>query len=359
MNKKTIQTPIRPSRTRHVLTCAALSALVILPCFPVRGAAILWSAPATIAGNTDVSTTGTGIIAYTFGTAATVNTVTFTAVSSTTSAPGLTMSGWGTHNGTAFTSGATPFASLSTAYKNILVGADYLSGTGPVTLTLTGLTIGHNYAVQYWCSDPRSGIFRTNTLSSAGGNSVSLAENLALSDGGMGQYSVGTFTADGTAQQAFTITGSGAANTQINAVQLRDLGASTTTVTPTFSLAAGMYYGAQTVTILSEPGATIFYTTNGANPTNTSAVYSGAITLPANTSLTLKAYATNSAKADSAIASAAYTTVLLPAAMAPAVYGSRPGTPFLLYLAAAQIGSNRLWAATGCRRVCSSTPPTV
>jgi alpha-galactosidase len=35
------------------------------------------------------------------------------------------------------------------------------------------------------------------------------------------------------------------------------------------------------------------------------------------------------------------------AAMAPAVYGSRPGTQFLLYLAAAGIGGNRSWTATG------------
>jgi alpha-galactosidase len=34
-------------------------------------------------------------------------------------------------------------------------------------------------------------------------------------------------------------------------------------------------------------------------------------------------------------------------AMAPAVYGSRPGTPFLLYLAAAGIDDNRTWTATG------------
>ncbi len=46
--------------------------------------------------------------------------------------------------------------------------------------------------------------------------------------------------------------------------------------TPTFTPAAGTYSTAQSVTISdATPGATIYYTTNGATPTTASAVYGG------------------------------------------------------------------------------------
>jgi alpha-L-fucosidase 2 len=284
----------------------------------LRAASIAWSPPVTIAGDTDVSTAGASVFAYTFGTAATVNGVAFTAVTSTTSAPGLTMSGWGTQNSSAFNTGSAPFANLSSAYRNILVGADYISAKTTVTLTLTGLTVGNTYALQCWFSDPRSSNLYTNDLSSPGGNIVHVLENATFVTGGLGQYAMGTFTADATTQ-AFTITGAGVTpNTQLNALQLRNCGLSTTTLTPTCSPAAGAYFGPQTVTPLSEAGSTVFYTTDGSNPTNTAShgpvgTGSASVSLPCPaSSVTLKAYATNSAKADSALATAVYTTVAAP-----------------------------------------------
>ena len=81
-----------------------------------------------------------------------------------------------------------------------------------------------------------------------------------------------------------------------------------TVATPTFSIAAGTYYGAQTVAIKdATAGATIYYTTNGAGPTTASAKYTAAITVSA--SETIKAIATDSILKTSAVASAAYTIV--------------------------------------------------
>ncbi len=75
---------------------------------------------------------------------------------------------------------------------------------------------------------------------------------------------------------------------------------------PEFSLAAGSYEGAQSVEITcATDGATIYYTTNGSDPTTSSAVYSTAIPVTANT--TIKAYAVKADLDDSQIAEAAYT----------------------------------------------------
>ena len=76
--------------------------------------------------------------------------------------------------------------------------------------------------------------------------------------------------------------------------------------TPTFSLAAGAYTGAQTLTLAdSVAGAQIYYTTDGTTPTKASTLYSGAITVSA--SETVKAIAIDGGRSSSAVASAAYT----------------------------------------------------
>jgi len=95
-------------------------------------------------------------------------------------------------------------------------------------------------------------------------------------------------------------------------------GAVTATATPSFSPAAGGYIGAQSVTISSDAGSTIFYTTDGSNPTNSVTRISGpsplsGIPVPVNTLETIQACATNSGTGISAVASATYGTVATPA----------------------------------------------
>jgi hypothetical protein len=76
--------------------------------------------------------------------------------------------------------------------------------------------------------------------------------------------------------------------------------------TPAFSLAAGSYSGAQSVTISdSSPGATIYYTIDGSTPTTGSNVYSSSVSVSATE--TVKAVATAPEYAKSAVATAAYT----------------------------------------------------
>lgn len=76
--------------------------------------------------------------------------------------------------------------------------------------------------------------------------------------------------------------------------------------TPVFSVKAGTYQTAQTVTITDgTSGATIYYTTNGETPSSASAKYTGAIKVAA--SETLQAIAVAPGHSNSAVASAAYT----------------------------------------------------
>ena len=75
--------------------------------------------------------------------------------------------------------------------------------------------------------------------------------------------------------------------------------------TPTFSIAAGTYTTAQSVTLNdSAGGATIYYTTNGTAPTTASTKYSGAVTIGANE--TLEAIAVQSGYTNSTTATATY-----------------------------------------------------
>ncbi len=102
--------------------------------------------------------------------------------------------------------------------------------------------------------------------------------------------------------------------------------AATTVATPTFSVAAGTYSTAQTVSIAdATAGSTIYYTTNGAGPTTSSAKYTSAIKVSANE--TIKAIATAPNLKTSAEGQASYvikaTTVATPTfSVAPGTYSA-------------------------------------
>jgi len=84
------------------------------------------------------------------------------------------------------------------------------------------------------------------------------------------------------------------------------------TATPTFSPAAGTYTSPQMVTISdATAGATIYYTIDGTTPTTTSTKYTS--TIAVNSTETIKAIATTTGFANSAVATATYT-INLPAA---------------------------------------------
>ncbi len=92
--------------------------------------------------------------------------------------------------------------------------------------------------------------------------------------------------------------------------------------TPTFSVPAGTYTSAQSVTISdATAGATFYYTTDGTTPTTSSTKFTGAITV--SSSETLKAIATASGYSNSAVATAAYV-INVPANPVPVMSSMSP-----------------------------------
>ena len=80
---------------------------------------------------------------------------------------------------------------------------------------------------------------------------------------------------------------------------------------PVFGLAGGTYNGAQSVAIsCATAGAAIHYTLDGTTPTSASQTYSAPIAIPA--SKTIRAIATKSLLADSAVVTSAYTIIFGP-----------------------------------------------
>lgn len=215
---------------------AALLLLAVVCCWPGRvQAGIVWNGAVTIAGDTDVITNGVAIYAYDWaGGNQTVNGVTFAGTSSTSGASpnlGLAVSVGGiNNNGTAFGStAAAPFTGLSAAYQGLLKGGDYASSGGALfTVTLNDLVPGDEYLVQVWVNDDRSGE-ETRTETAGGSNAVVLAYNFIQAAGGVGQYAVGVFTV-ATTNQSFTLLG--AASTQLNALQVRNVTAGYTPPPP-------------------------------------------------------------------------------------------------------------------------------
>ncbi|MBR1923470.1 MAG: chitobiase/beta-hexosaminidase C-terminal domain-containing protein, partial [Paludibacteraceae bacterium] len=141
----------------------------------------------------------------------------------------------------------------------------------------------------------------------------------------VGTYKAGTWTGN-SKEVVFTIGGT-SGHRRIAAITVTYEEALPSAAAPTFSPAAGTYFDAQNVTITSETaGATIYYTTDGTEPTTSSNVYSEPIAV--STDMTIKAIAVIDGLDNSAVATAEY-------AMGP-VFAS------LEALAAADLTSNTM-----------------
>ena len=116
----------------------------------------------------------------------------------------------------------------------------------------------------------------------------------------------------------------------------KKVGGASACSTPTFSPGAGALISAKNVTISCDTeGATIYYTTNGDDPTTSSDVYSSPIAVSANT--TIKAIAAKDGFNNSSIASAEYTFPTTTYNTIAELVSAAPTEPVILNLTNAQV----------------------
>jgi hypothetical protein len=231
-----------------------ISVIVVAGCFFFVGfaepgavasaAVIAWGSAQNISGDSDVSTTGTLLYAYNFGSSSvastTVNGVTFApfALPQISPDPGVAVTVGDVsisefpaflEGNFTYSSAIAPYINLSAAYRNLLASGATAAEPGTMTLALGGLTPGQTYDFQWW-SNNSTDIDNWSTTTAAATNSVTLSANTSGSqsgpgpgvDGGIGQYAVGTFTADNTSL-SITFNGPTLSSSQplINGFQLR------------------------------------------------------------------------------------------------------------------------------------------
>jgi hypothetical protein len=192
---------------------------------PVEAAVINWDSPVTIAGASDVVTAGTLYASANFGPGsnATVNGVVFDAfpVSGTSSTVGnitLTSSALSGFTYSPPSTTTSPYVDLPLDYRNILTPFAY-TDIQSQQATVSGLTIGGTYAIQFWVQDPRAEFgARTVTV-----GSQTLDVNTTDANGGLGQWVLGQFIADATTQSFNVGPGPGGPSpaTYANAMQVR------------------------------------------------------------------------------------------------------------------------------------------
>ena len=231
-----------------------------------HAAIITWSAATYISGNSDVSTTGTLVVARNFGgtgvPSATVNGVTFLpfAVDGTTNSFTVGNAKLSTPSaGDPIQPAATAtFQALSAQYTTLLTTATTLKADRQYTLTLSGLTVGQAYQFQVWVNNSTRGYpgptsvlgdafnFPT-TVGDGLGNNVSLYAGDNGIGGGPngtnraptpGQFAIGTFTAD-LVTQSFTLQ-NGEISGWVNGFQLRTIPAAAAVVPEPGSALAGL-----------------------------------------------------------------------------------------------------------------------
>ncbi|HSZ58215.1 MAG TPA: PEP-CTERM sorting domain-containing protein [Tepidisphaeraceae bacterium] len=206
-----------------------------------NGGQITWSGQSLIAGDSDVSTQGTLVYAYSLGDNVTpvVNGVTFTPAVSNDGSPNFDYADTHVllHNYTQYTGfGAPSNITPGSQYANLLSSAGYAPNAGNDMVFTLSVTPGSSYLLQVWANDARGdhvGSIETLTDSS-GGAPGGLTIGEAYPTGFGGTFITGTFTAD-SSLETITIDGS-VDEQQINAFQLRN-------VTPTPEPASGLLFG--------------------------------------------------------------------------------------------------------------------
>jgi hypothetical protein len=203
-------------------------------------AQVSWGSAQNITGASDVSTQGSLLYAYNIGgtgvSGTTVNTVTFSPYEFPNDSSNTVNNGdiAFTENPSILTSynnlGALSgnFSTLSSDYQTLLASGGSAGAPSQIEVRLMGLTIGQDYLVQWWSNDSSymfGGWFGSTTASNiSDSSSVTLDTNVSNTAGALGQYAIGTFTAN-VDEALFLLNGSGGFENLplINAIQVRNI----------------------------------------------------------------------------------------------------------------------------------------
>lgn len=153
-----------------------------------------------------------------------------------------------------------------------------------------------------------SGLVYNTSTAVASGASVAEGDKVTLTATPASGYAFTGWTVEGTEASLFSTSTNPTTFTMgtANATVTANFEASSTVVNPTFTVPEGTYNEAQSVEInCPTDGATIYYTTDGSDPTTSSTEYTGAISVTQTT--TIKAFAVKAGMTNSGIASATYT----------------------------------------------------
>jgi hypothetical protein len=201
---------------------------------------ITWGAATNISGDSDVDTTGTLVYAYNFGSSSSATTQTINGVTFQPFEIQFFFASQTTGNVTVSEDAGyliadldvgsvnAPFSGLSESYRALLSSEVYSSNFATMQIDLGGLTPGNSYRLQWWTNDSSAitygpSLYFENMFASGSSSSVTLDANPSGTNGALGQYVIGTFTASN-ATESFTLVGSGTGIwnfPMMNALQLR------------------------------------------------------------------------------------------------------------------------------------------
>jgi hypothetical protein len=210
----------------RIISASVLGTLTLLASV-AQSANITWGAAQQISGSGDVSTTGALIGGFNVGGTGVPSTVVNGVTFQSFAAPGgngssgnftMTAGGGVFDSNTGGASPNPPFSGLPAGYQTLL-SSFVVPLFGPATLTMSGLVVGMQYQFQFWSnnSSDRFGY----TITATAGNSVGLSSNTSFAEGGLGEWVIGSFTADAATQQ-ITFSGDGDGGF-LNGFQLRQL----------------------------------------------------------------------------------------------------------------------------------------
>jgi hypothetical protein len=198
--------------------------------------------------------------------------------------------------------------SATTTIQAIAVASGY-SNSAPASATYTMGAATPTFT-------PTPGSYTTQTVTVSIADSTPGASIYYTINGGTPTTSSAKYSAPLTIGAATTIQAIAVASGYNNSA-VASATYSVSVATPTFSPAAGSYGSTQSVSLSdATPGATIYYTTNGATPTTSSSVYSAPLTVSATT--TIQAIAVAAGYSNSTAASATYTIAAAAPTFSPA-----------------------------------------